>query len=112
MWCSFVDAKPNLAKLALLRTTDGKKIKIIESVAPIWQDLGDMLNFDERGSLLSLIKKEHPGDLKACCRTMFQHWLNGNGLPCTWCTLVELLYDLDMKNLAEEIESALPASPK
>ena len=109
MWCSFVDAKPNFAKLALLRTTDGKKIKIIESVAPIWQELCAQLNFDERGSQLSLIEKEHPGDLKGYCRTIFQHWLDGNGLPCTWRTLVELLCDLDRKNLAKEIESALSA---
>ena len=78
-------------------------------MADIWEDVCTLLDFDEDGTQLSLIEKEHRGDPKACCRAMFRHWINGNGLPCTWDTLVQLFRDLDMKNLAEEIESALSA---
>ena len=78
-------------------------------MADIWEDVCAQLNFDEDGTQLSIIDREHPKDLKGCCRAMFKHWLNGNGLPCTWRTLVELLRDLDRKNLAKEIESALSA---
>ena len=38
---------PTLAKLSMLQTSGGKKIKIIEKVAPMWQTLGDQLDFDE-----------------------------------------------------------------
>ena len=109
--CSYVhvDTKPTYAKLALLRVTGGTNIKIIDRMADIWEDVCTQLDFDEDGTQLSIIDREHHGDLKACCRAMFKHWLNGNGLPCTWRTLVELLRDLDKITLAEEIESALLA---
>ena len=108
-----LDAKPTLAKLAVLRTAEGKKIKIIERVAPFWQSLGDQLDFDESGSKLALIKAEHPTNPEACCRAMFQHWLNGNGVkPCSWRKLVELIDDLDQEVLAQEIQTALLTSVK
>ena len=101
------DATPTLAKLAVLRTANGKKIKIIGRVAPFWQSLGDQLDFDESGSKLALIKTDHSTG-KACCRAMFQHWLNGNGVtPCSWRTLIRLLNDLDEEVLAQEIEDAV-----
>ena len=103
------DASLTLAKLAVLRTANGKKIKIIERVAPFWQSLGDQLNFDESGSKLALIEADHSTS-EACCRAMFQHWLNGNGVtPCSWCTLIGLLDDLDQEVLAQEIEDAVSA---
>ena len=105
-----LDATPTLAKLSLLRATRGKKIKIIERVAPFWESLGDQLDFDESGSKLSLIKADHSTS-EACCRAMFQHWLNGNGVtPCSWRTLIELLEDLDQEVLAQDIRHALSAS--
>ena len=107
------DSQPTLTKLFMLRTAEGKKIKIIERVAPFWQSLGDQLEFDESGSKLSLIEAEHPTDPVGCCRAMFQHWLNGNGVtPCSWGKFIELLKDLDQEVLAQEIQNALSASTK
>ena len=92
----------------MLRTAQGKKIKIIERVAPFWQRLGDQLEFDNTGSKLALIKAKYPANPEACCRAMFQHWLSGNGLtPCSWRTLIDLLDDLDEVVLAQEIQNAL-----
>jgi hypothetical protein len=91
----------------VLKTAEGKKIKVIESVAPVWQSLGDLLEFDSSGSKLGLIKATHPNDPKECCRDMFQHWLNGNGVrPCSWGKLIELLEDCDLDDLAAGIRSA------
>ena len=104
------DAVPTLAKLRQLRTAQGKKIKIIERVAPFWQRLGDQLDFDNTGSKLATIKADHSTS-EACCRAMFQHWLSGNGLtPCSWRTLIDLLDDLDEVVLAQDIQSAVSAS--
>ena len=78
-----------LGKLSVLKTAAGKKIKIIESVAPLWQSLVDKLEFDSSGSKLGLIKATHP---------------NGNGVrPCSWCKLIELLEDCDLDDLASEV---------
>ena len=102
-----LDATPTLGRLSVLRTAEGKKIKIIEAVAPRWQTLGDQLEFDSRGIKLGLIKATHPTDLIACCREMFQHWLNGHGVrPCSWHKLIELLEDCDLAELAKEVHSA------
>ena len=105
---TFSDAPPSLAKLAVLRTAKGKKIKIIERVAPFWRRLGDQLDFDGGGSKLALIEAKHPMNPEACSRAMFQHWLNGNGVtPCSWRMLIELIDDLDEVVLARDIQTAL-----
>ena len=107
---SRTDATPTLGKLSVLRTARGKKIKIIERVTPKWQRLGDQLEFDIRGAKLELIKTAHPNDPVACCRAMFQHWLEGNGVkPCSWRKLIEVLEDCDLEVLAEEVEAAYSA---
>ena len=91
----------------MLRTAQGKKIKIIERIAPFWQSIGDQLEFDNDSSKLATIKADHSTS-EACCRAMFQHWLSGNGLtPCSWRTLISLLDDLDEVVLAQDIQSAL-----
>ena len=90
----------------MTKNSEGKKIKIIETVASKWQILGDQLEFDERGSKLDLIKTKHPSDPVECCREMFKHWLNGNGVrPCSWRKLIELLEDCDFEVLAEQVNS-------
>jgi hypothetical protein len=70
-----------------------------------------MMNFDDTGAEIEAIELKYRGDPKDCCRAMFQHWLNGNGVrPCSWGTLIELLEDCDQQALLEEIQSALSAS--
>lgn len=102
------DATPTLGKLSILRTAEGKRIKIIEVVAPQWLVLGDLLEFDNRGIKLGLIRATHPCDPLACCRDMFQYWLDGHGVrPCSWSKLLELLEDCDLAELAKELHSVL-----
>ena len=66
--------KPTLAQLTTLKMKKGEKIKIIESVAPRWKNLGDLLDLDAEGRTLSLIEADHrqggpccllPGDVHA-----------------------------------------------
>ena len=91
----------------MLTTAEGKQIKIIETVAPQWLVLGDLLESDGRGNKLELIRITHPSDPLACCRDMFQHWLAGHGVrPCSWRKLIELLEDCDLAELAKQVYSA------
>ena len=109
----FIDAQPSLAELLLLKSADGKKIRIISRLAPHWNDLGVLMNFDQTGAEVETIERKYRSDPKDCCRAMFQHWLNGNGVsPCTWGKLIELIEDLDQEVLAQEIQNALLASTK
>ena len=103
-----VDDCPTLKLLSLLKTAEGKKIKIIPTVASQWQSLGDQLDFDKSGKKLKEIEDKYPSDPKACCRSMFQHWIDGNGVqPCSWRKLIEVLDDCEFDELAAEVQSAV-----
>jgi hypothetical protein len=100
------DATPTIGKLAMMKTREGKRIKIISTVASRWQELGDQLEFDEFGSKLDAIQTKNRGDPEPCCREMFQHWLKGSGVrPCSWRKLIELLEDCDFEVLAGQVNS-------
>ena len=105
---NFLDGRPSLAKLSCLRPSQGKKVNTIERIAHRWKYLGDMLNFDDLGSKLTNIEADHRGHSEACCRAVFQHWIQGNGVtPCSWRTLIGLLDDLDEVVLSQDIREAL-----
>ena len=100
--------KPTLAQLTMMKTATGEKIKIIESVAPQWKELGDLLDFDPEGRTLELIEANN--QLKghvACCREMFVTWLKGKGKETTWEVLIELLNDTGQSELAKQVNTAL-----
>ena len=105
---SLIAVKPKLAQLKIIKTATGEKIKIIESVAPQWKELGDLLDFDPEGRTLELIEtnNQQKGHV-ACCREMFVMWLKGKGKEVTWEVLIELLDDIDQSELAKQVERAL-----
>ena len=97
-----------MAKLSLLKTQTGKKIKIIKKLSAYWKDLGYLLEFDDNGTEISVIEKMHRGDPDECCTAMFHYWLEGNGVkPHSWRKLIELIDDCDQQELADEIQDAL-----
>jgi hypothetical protein len=107
---SITDATPNLKNLSMMKIAEGKKIKIISSVASRWKVLGDQLEFDEFGAKLEVIKTKNLNDPEECCCDMFQYWLNGNGArPCSWRKLIELLEDCDFEVLAQRVNSVFTA---
>lgn len=58
----YADASPTLAKLSVLRTTLGEKIRIIKRLASCWHRLGILLDFDASGAQLGIIEKRQNGD--------------------------------------------------
>ena len=108
-YTSFSDSTPTLAKLSLLKTSDGTgvRVEIIKRVAPHWRDLGILMDFDKEGTQLKNIEEKYSDPIR-CCQAMFRYWLNGNGRgPHSWNTLIELLEDCDHATLADEIRNAL-----
>ena len=75
-----LDHKPTLGKLRVLESHGGNKVHIIKRLAPHWTVMGDLLEFDDSGTQLSIIEEKHDGAPEPCCRAMFQHWLKGNGV--------------------------------
>ena len=104
-----LSSAPRLAQLRVMRTPDGKKIEIIKSVAAKWRDIGDLLDFDASGATLQQIQAdEGQKGVESCSRSMFQHWLLGNGeQPASWATLLEILEDSRFVSLAADVRRHL-----
>ena len=93
-----------------MKTKEGTRIKIIDTVAFKWKAIGDQLEFDEFGSNLNTIQVKNNNDPQECCREMFQLWLKGSGVrPCSWRKLIELLEDCDFEVLAGQVNAIISA---
>ena len=83
----------------------GKRLEIIDSIAPDWKDFGIHLDFDKTGRTIARIAREHHDRPIDCCTEMMQEWLKGRGRqPATWATLIDLLKNGKMNVLAQELE--------
>ena len=77
-------------------------------IAPEWEDFTIYLDFDETGRILDSIAKDHPLDVEECRTQMMREWLEGRGRqPATWATLINLLKDAKMNNLAQQLEKMM-----
>ena len=102
------DMKPRMAQLMKLKTTKGERVNIIESIAPVWKDVGYLMDLDPEGRKVEHIEAEHahkPNGLHICCREMFKLWLDSP--DATWQNVIELLVDSEQQVLAEQVKDAL-----
>ena len=87
---------------------DGRKVRIIKSIAVEWEALAIRLGFERM--VINTIKKGafyQPDD--ACCK-MFIRWLNGEeGLkPPTWYNLIQCLEETgEFPSLTRDIKEAI-----
>ena len=80
-------------------------MEIINTIGTRWRDLGILLDFDETGRTLDRIAREHQLHPIDCCTEMLRKWLEGRGRqPATWATLIDLLKDADINDLAQDLE--------
>ena len=80
-------------------------MEIIATVAAHWQDFGYLLDFDGTGRTIDRIAREHQLRPIDCCAAMLREWLEGRGRqPATWATLIDLLKDADINDLAQQLE--------
>ena len=101
---------PTLKKLKLLRGPDGQTVKIVNTVASKWKEVGIDLDFDDAGQHLETIESTYDKEPVQCCQAMFRHWLKGNGEEQTWLKLIEILQDCKLGALAESVEEILIAN--
>jgi hypothetical protein len=100
--------KPKLHHLDILKSRDGRKIRIIESVASKWEKLAVSLGFEV--TRISNIKSGAFFHVEDACFNMFIRWLNGahDLIPPTWCNLIHCLEETnEFKNLARDVKEAL-----
>jgi len=100
--------KPRMAQLMKLKTTKGERVNIVESITPVWKDVGYLMDLDPEGRKVEHIEAEHAhkqNGLRICCQEMFKLWLDSP--DATWQNLIELLVDSERQVLAEQVKDAL-----
>jgi len=103
----FVDSKPTMAELMMLKTTKGENVEIIPTISPDWKQVGYLMNLDANGRKVVCIEDyahKRNGSV-ICCQEIFRLWLDNR--DATWGNLIELLIDSKYKELAEHVKNAL-----
>ena len=77
-----------------------------KGVSSKWHDLGLELLEQEDEETLNEIKINNPSDVRECCKQMFQLWLS-KCTNATWKQLIQALKEIELNNLATEIEGML-----
>lgn len=85
-----------------------EKIKVHEQIGIKYIDLGVFLLDDTNGVKVEAIALKHNNNAENINKDILSKWLRGMGKqPVTWSTLIEVLRDIDLKSLANDIESGL-----
>ena len=102
--CSAGD-KPTLPQLLHLKQ---RRTKVVETVAPDWKHVAIALGFNEpKIRTIEMGTFHQPQD---ACIQMFSDWLEGgHGLrePITWATLIEVLIEAGLVDLAQDLEDII-----
>ena len=68
-------------------------------------ELGVLLLNDDTGAVTQAIIDQYREDATKINREILQRWIQGRGkLPVEWATLIEVLKDIGLTELAREIE--------
>jgi hypothetical protein len=82
-------------------------INIPREVGTKYHNLGAQLLLESFGYIRSLERELHENAERINCQ-IFQEWLDGKGRkPTSWGTLVGVLNDIEMGELARKIETSL-----
>lgn len=67
-----------------------------------WQ-FGVLLLQDDTGNIIETIEYESQKNTEMINLRILKKWINGRGLPVTWDTLIEVLHDIELHELADKI---------
>ena len=67
-------------------------------------ELGVFLLNDDTGAVTQAIINWYHEDAAKINREILQRWIQGQGMPVEWATLIEVLKDIGLTELAREIE--------
>ena len=105
--CFLAVDRPNLYQLQKIEGQGGRTVKLIEQVAPFWDQLACSLHF--RPAVIQAIDRDHRKCERACM-DMSTRWLEGSARqPVTWKTLIAALRDSGQCNL-EKLATVLDAA--
>lgn len=83
---------------------------VVSYVATKWKDLGEILLHPDivDTQCLEIIEKDNPGNVKACCNSMFKKWLDTD-TNASWKKLIKALQQpsIQLHYRAEQIRKKL-----
>ena len=110
--CSILDKSPTFPAL-LHMERKGKKVRVLERIGPHYEEFGILLLEDDTGAMMEAIKMETYNRVADINVKIARHWLRGRGkMPVYWRTLVEVLLDIGLNELADDITDVLSGSGK
>ena len=83
-------------------------MKVIEQVAPQWEELAYILQFSS--AAVKIIEHDNTKSCTAACTEVLHQWVGGAAgtrQPVNWATFIECLRDCDLSVLAKDLENAL-----
>ena len=84
------------------------KINLIEKIGFDFHAFGILLLEDSNGNKIGAIENEMLNNAEKITYRIFTLWLNGKGRqPVTWSTLVSVLYDTGLHQLAKTIDRVI-----
>ena len=95
--------KPDLQSLLNLPSHGGRVIKVIESTATHYYNIGIILLNDRHGDRVTAIERSLNGRVMDIMREIYREWLSED-INCSWTTLTDCFRQCDLNNLAHSIE--------
>ena len=92
-----------LPQLICFRTTSGS---IIDQIGTHYWELGILLLDDKKGAITKAIIEQYHEDAAKINREILCRWIEGKGMPVRWATIIEVLKNIGLNELAREIENS------
>ena len=94
-----------LPQLICFKTRSGK-INILEQIGTHYRELGILLLDDTTGAVTKAIIEQYNYDATKIIFEIFEKWIQGKGkLPVEWATLIEVLNDIGLSELANKMKA-------
>ena len=105
LWFLTLAQCPTLPTL-LMFPCKGRFVNIISEIGAKYTTFGILLLNDQTGARITAIAREHTNDAEQINIVVLQEWLQGKGKkPVTWHTLIEVLKDAGLSELAKDISA-------
>lgn len=102
--------QPDLIELTNFKTTCGS-INVTEQIGVKYKTFGIQLLQDATGAVTDVIERQCLLNAADINTKIIQRWIMGQGKkPITWSTLIDVLRDIQLSELADEIELNLQVS--
>ena len=99
--------KPSV-QLLLTFPSKGGHINLIKKCSFKYYNLGILLLDDENTNEVDSLEFKHNKDPERITTEIFNIWIRGDGLkPISWDALVQVLQNVDLHNLADELQGTL-----